>query len=720
VRLFVSLKAQSALEIALALAPSIPCAPLSFSLALARSIHALSFNLAKSIHDLHKYFTQKSRLMTRRTTWLARAAIAGALIAAASPVIGQHSVARLWNDQMTQAIVNDVSLPPLHTRNYFHASAAMFDAWAAYDGSASQIFYHQKLTAPDIAAAQAEAISYAAYGVIKQRFVSGPHGSAAGRAATMANIRQQMTTLGYDPDNSTTAGDSPAAVGNRIAQAVIAHGLSDGSNEANDYAMPPGYYTPDNAPLKFTVPGTVMNDPSHWQPLLFTGAQTDKVGKLLPGANPTQTFLAPHWRDVTPFGMTAADRSPQGVYHDQGPPPVFGDALLREEARQLVEFSASLDPSNHTLVDMSPASRGNKPLGSFDEVGYAVNPVTGLPYAPQMVREGDLTRSIAEFWRDPPTQWNIITNYVFDRMDAVGVDKRIGGAGPVVDDLEWDVKGYLAVNGALHDAGIAAWDHKVVYDSARPISMVRYLGGLGQSTDPSLQVDLGGGNFLNTYNPNGLPLVPGLIEVITPATTAPGERHAHLAGFEGKVAVKGWLGPVAAPGQPLPFTNPADVGGVGWIPAESWLPFQIAGHVTPGFPGYVSGHATFSRSAADVLALLTGSEYFPGGLGEFVMPQGAAFLTEYGPSQTLTMQWAKFTDASDDSSVTRVYGGVHPAADGLAGRKIGIAIAPEVWALALRYFNGQVVPEPSSALLAFLVAASVALRRRNHVTTLRR
>ena len=37
--------------------------------------------------------------------------------------------------------------------------------------------------------------------------------------------------------------------------------------------------------------------------------------------------------------------------------------------------------------------------------------------------------------------------------------------------------------------------------------------------------------------------------------------------------------------------------------------------VTPPFAGYVSGHSTYSRAAAEVLAHATGSAYFPGGLG---------------------------------------------------------------------------------------------------------
>ena len=55
------------------------------------------------------------------------------------------------------------------------------------------------------------------------------------------------------------------------------------------------------------------------------------------------------------------------------------------------------------------------------------------------------------------------------------------------------------VNGATHDAAIAAWGAKGHYDYARPISMIRYMGGLGQSSDPDGPA----------YHPDGLPLRPG-------------------------------------------------------------------------------------------------------------------------------------------------------------------------------------------------------------------
>jgi hypothetical protein len=615
------------------------------------------------------------------------------------------TTARVWNEQLLHAISIDTARPTVHARNLFHLSAAMYDAWAAYDGTATQYFHYEKLSAVEIDAARNEAISHAAYNLIKHRFVTGPAGVGPGAAETAVDIDFQMSLLGYDPSFTSTSGNSPAAVGNRVAQAVISRSLLDGANETNNYANPPGF-TPVNSPLTFELPGTTMVDPNRWQALHFLGDRIDQFGR--PILESTQRNLTPFWGNVAPFAMTAADRSSNGVYHDQGMPPSLNDrpkeAQFKQDALTLIRLSAQLDPNDGMMIDISPATRGHTPdapfTNSYDQAGYAVNPFTAQPYAPELVKRGDFGRLIAEFWADgprstaPPGHWNEIRNEVTEKMESLGIAKRLGGAGPVVSNLEWDVKSMFALNSALHDAAIAAWNHKGVYDSSRPISFIRYMGQLGQSSDP-------GGM---SYHPHGLPLEAGLVEVVTPESAAPGQRHAHLAGSEGKIAVRSWQGAIDGI---APFDDPAEISRVGWILAENWMPYQLISFVTPPFAGYVSGHSTFSRSAAEVLTLVTGSPYFPGGIFEYEIPIGSGLDFEYGPTTPVSLQFATYFDASDQASLSRLFGGIHPPADDFSGRRIGHEIGPAAWALATRYFLGQPVPEPASGI--FIIVALVCV-----------
>jgi hypothetical protein len=178
-----------------------------------------------------------------------------------------------------------------------------------------------------------------------------------------------------------------------------------------------------------------------------------------------------------------------------------------------------------------------------------------------------------------------------------------------------------------------------------------------------------------------------MIELVKTGTTAPGQRHEHLAGGGntniGKIAVYAWRGPDF-------ITDPeTDSAGVGWILAENWWPYQRPSFVTPPFAGYVSGHSTFSRAAAEVLTAFTGNEYFPGGIAEFHAPKNEFLVFEEGPSEDITLQWAKYYDASDECSLSRIYGGIHPPADDIPGRLMGATMGLDAYERASLFFSGQ-------------------------------
>ncbi|MGP1673719.1 MAG: vanadium-dependent haloperoxidase, partial [Candidatus Limnocylindrales bacterium] len=523
-------------------------------------------------------------------------------------------------------------------------------------------FVKEKLTASNVTAARNEAMSYAAYRILSSRYIK-----AVGGDESLSAFADIMDALCYPLDVSSTTGDSPAALGNRIAQTVTSAGLSDGSNQADGYA--PTDYQPVNPPLVVAGSEITLPDPNRWQPLQLAHMISQNG---IPVENGVQQAIGPHWGHVTSFAIPVG--GDDGVPIDPGPPPQFGTKGYQDQAVEVIRDSSRLDPANGTMIDISPGARGNNPLGTNDGAGHDVNPVTGQPYTPDLVNEGDFARVMAEFWADgpksetPPGHWNVLANKVGDEL---GTDLHIGGTGPVVDRSEWDVKIYLALNGAVHDAAIASWGLKGYYDSVRPISMIRYMGSLGQSSDS-------GGP---AYHPDGLPLVRDLIEVITDATAAPGGRHAALAGHEGEIAVRSWAG------------NPEDpktqIGGVTWILAVDWIPYQLPTFVTPAFPGYVSGHSTFSRAAAEVMTAMTGSEFFPGGISGYTIPADDLKF-EKGPTTDIKLEWATYYDAADQAGQSRLLGGIHISADDFNGRRIGSECGLAAWARAQLYYAGTV------------------------------
>lgn len=574
------------------------------------------------------------------------------------------SVARVWDEVLLDAIRRDFPAPTVHARNLFHVSAAMWDAWAAYDAEAVGYFVDEDREADDIGAAREEAVSYAAHAVLAHRYLH-----AVGAEETRAELDATLEALCYPVELVDPDPDSPAAFGLSIAAVIIEAGRGDGSNEDSRYADPD--YEPVNPPMVVKRRGTQMDDPNRWQPLALDDQVTQNEQEL---PSDVQEFVGSHWGHVAGFALPD---SPDGNPLDPGPPPYLGDpatdADFKAAAVEVIRYSSLLDPAATELVDAGPASSGNNPLGTYDGAGYTLNPATGEPYAANPVSLADLGRVLAEFWADgpdsetPPGHWNVIANEVSDANPEL----RPGGRGDVVDRLEWDVKLYFALNGALHDAAIAAWGAKGYYDYSRPISHIRYMGQLGQSSDPSGP----------SYHPDGLPLVEGLVEVVTAESSYPRERHEHLSTHLGEVVIRAWAG--------NPDDPETETGGVRWIRSTEWVPYQRPTFVTPAFAGYVSGHSTFSRAAAEVLAAATGSAYFPDGLEQRTIPAGS-LGHEAGPSEPVTVQWATYYDAADQAGISRLYGGIHVRADDLAGRLMGAACGVKAWELARRYFDGSV------------------------------
>ena len=55
------------------------------------------------------------------------------LVLTTSLATAEDTVARQWNEVLLDAIRIDFPAPTVHSRNLYHTSAAIYDAWSAYD-----------------------------------------------------------------------------------------------------------------------------------------------------------------------------------------------------------------------------------------------------------------------------------------------------------------------------------------------------------------------------------------------------------------------------------------------------------------------------------------------------------------------------------------------------------------------------------------------------------
>ena len=530
----------------------------------------------------------------------------------ATPGVGSaaaRSTARQWMELLLQSIRLDLARPTVHARNLFHLSVALWDAWATFDARARPYIFAENHSATaaaqqpgGVAAARIEAMSYAAFALLQNRFYFSP-----GYATMLPQYSALMQQLGLQActvNASAAGGDTAQAIGVRVGQAVIAFGLQDGSRQVFNYGNKD--YKPSNPALAvFPAPGTQLGNPNavdatRWQPLQL---QTfiDQAGNAVPGG--ASAFLGAEWGRVVPFALSPAQNATvysRGgtqwpVYNDPGAPPALngaGDALWRSGLQMVALWSAHLDPKDNATVDISPGAMGNiSPpssngqlpggnLSSFYRVleggdvstGYRNNPVTGLPYSPNVVLRGDYARVIAEYWADgpsaetPPGHWFTIWHSV---VDSPLFSRRLGGAGAELDALEFDVKAYLALGGAMHDTAISIWSAKGWYDQSRPVTALRWACMNGQSSDPAGP----------SFHPDGIALVPGRIEVVTAASSAPGQRHAALNASIGQIALLAYGGPAFVQQCAFGICDLVNVRAdpvVAWGLCVSWFPYQRA------------------------------------------------------------------------------------------------------------------------------------------------
>lgn len=63
----------------------------------------------------------------------------------------------------------------------------------------------------------------------------------------------------------------------------------------------------------------------------------------------------------------------------------------------------------------------------------------------------------------------------------------------------------------------------------------------------------------------------------------------------------------------------------------------------------------------------------------------------------MTLQWATYRDASDQTSLSRIWGGIHPPVDDIPGRRIGYRVGHDAFAKADAMFSGTVTSVTDAA-----------------------
>jgi hypothetical protein len=294
-------------------------------------------------------------------------------------------------------------------------------------------------------------------------------------ADTESVYKPLMKQLGYDPNDNSTDIETPAGIGNVACAAVLEFRHHDKSNQLGDLAQGPysdwTHFRPVNMPSPFPMRLPVIH------PIDMNHWQPlIYVGST--GDFTTQMFTAAQWCYVTPFAMSSGDEF-RGLAKSL-PPAVYGSDEYRTQAEELIKLSAGLT---------------------------------------------DQQKMVAEYWSDrhsesAPARWNAFAQWVSARDHH---------------SLDDDVKMFFALNNALLDASIAAWDMKREFDSVRPVTAIALLfhgtkirawGGPGKGT-----VEMDGADWI-PYQEASLP-TPSAPEYVSEESTDAAAAASILAAWTG-------------------------------------------------------------------------------------------------------------------------------------------------------------------------------------------
>lgn len=490
----------------------------------------------------------------------------------------QQNIVVTWNELALSAVRTEALIQPtVVSRQLFLLHAAMYDAWSAFEPQAQAYALDPsiKVAVGQISEeAKVAAVSQAAYHILRHEF---PRFENASKT-----FARQLTRLGLYIARQGDR-DSAAGIGYLAAGAVLRKRADDGSNSENIYSENtskyyPQRYVPVNSddPRSRLALGQPGFNPNRWQPLRVPYPRTpQRNGRYIidhddrTTYNP-QRFTTPHWGAVRPFALSSGSElrppAPPQLgsdlpYTDAAGKLTTNDQAYREQSEELIQINASLT---------------------------------------------DRQKVIAEFWADgprsesPPGHWNQLAHGISERDQHT---------------LDDDVKMYFALNAALLDAGIAAWESKRYYDYVRPLSAIRHLYK-GQ------RIRGWGGRNRGTED-------------------MPGEQ---------------WQ-----PYQQQTFITPPFPEYVSGHSAFSAAAATVLSLFTANDQFYDGRTRTRQDIDRDGQADL---------LGQFMVRSGSSFFEDI-PAENVLLRWPTLQDAADEAAYSRRYGGIHFQDGDLRGRVLG-------------------------------------------------
>ena len=229
-----------------------------------------------------------------------------------------------------------------------------------------------------------------------------------------AAFNAHMALLGFNPAHASPDFTQPQGVGSIAARLLLEAAHGDGANQLGNLTPSGIAYADYINYVPRNAPSAIF-EPTPRSAIADPNAWQPLIYRDSGGTLRTQTFVTPFWGKVRPFALTS------GAQFRPSAPPMCGTPAFAERVRHMVEVQIALTEAQKVTVE------------------YWAGGATG---------------------ELPSTYWSQFAQFVSERDKHTEAD---------------DIKMFFALANAVFDAGIAAWDAKLAYNSSRPITGVRYL-----------------------------------------------------------------------------------------------------------------------------------------------------------------------------------------------------------------------------------------------------